>query len=116
MKPWIKASPYYDKAQLPLLSGKVSFVKIDPADWKLPCNNQSMSSLVFSVSLYTSVKIYTASVGNEEISFILLRCLFLPLSPTSGDVKRMGESESHHNGNSLNGKSTLYCCVFPLCT
>ena len=36
-------------------NAKVSFVRIDPADWKLPCDNQSMSNLVFSVSLYILV-------------------------------------------------------------
>ena len=47
--------PHYDKAQLLPLAVKASFVRIDPADWKLPNDNQSMSNLVFSVGSYILV-------------------------------------------------------------
>ena len=41
----IKVEPRYDQG--PPLSTEVSFVKIDPGDWKLPQDNQRMSSSVF---------------------------------------------------------------------
>ena len=47
MKPWIKLKPHYDEAQLLPLS---AIVRIDPGDWKLLGNNQSMYDLVFSVN------------------------------------------------------------------
>ena len=37
---WIKVEPHYVEAHGPPLSAKVSFVRIDPADWKLPGDNQ----------------------------------------------------------------------------
>ena len=40
----------YLEAQGPLLTAKISFVRIDPADWKLPGNNKSVSNSVFSVN------------------------------------------------------------------
>ena len=55
MKPWIIVKPRFDEAQWPPLSAKVSFVRIDPADLKLPGNNQSMSNWVFFVSSYILV-------------------------------------------------------------
>ena len=33
MKLWIKVKPHYVEAQLPPLSAKVSFIRIDPVDW-----------------------------------------------------------------------------------
>ena len=52
---WIKAQPHYVKAHGPSLSAMVSFVRIDPADWKLPGNNQSITNWVFSVNSYILV-------------------------------------------------------------
>ena len=65
MKTWITMKPCYDDAQLTPLSAKVSFVRIDLADWKLTDNNQSITNWVFSVSsqLYTSVRIKTIFVS-----------------------------------------------------
>ena len=42
--------PHYVEAQGPSLSAKVSFVRIDPADVKLPGNNQRVSNAVFKVT------------------------------------------------------------------
>ena len=39
--------PRYGQAQGPPLSTGVSFVRIDPGDWKLPQDNQRVSSSVF---------------------------------------------------------------------
>ena len=47
---WIKVEPRYYQAQGPPLSAKVSFVKIDPGDWKLPQDNQRVSGSVFQRS------------------------------------------------------------------
>ena len=47
---WIKVEPHCVEAQGPPLSAKVSFVRIDPADVKLPGNNQSVSNAVFKVT------------------------------------------------------------------
>ena len=47
---WIKVEPRYVEAQGPLLSTEVSFVRIDPGDWKLPQDNQRVSSSVFQRS------------------------------------------------------------------
>ena len=44
---WIKVEPRYVEAQGPLLSTEVSFVRIDPGEWKLPQENQRVSSSVF---------------------------------------------------------------------
>ena len=55
---WIKVEPRYVEAQGPPLTTKVSFVRIDSADWKLPQDNQSVSDLVFSVSSYILVLRY----------------------------------------------------------
>ena len=41
---WIKVEPRYVEAQGPPLSIEVSFVRNDPGDWKLPQDNQSVSS------------------------------------------------------------------------
>ena len=38
---------HYVEAQGPSLSTEVSFVRIDPGDWKLPQDNQRVSSLVY---------------------------------------------------------------------
>ena len=42
--------PHHVEAYGPLLSAKVLFVRIDPADWKLPGDNQSMSNSAFEVT------------------------------------------------------------------
>ena len=47
---WIKVEPRYYQAQGPPLSTGVSFVRIDPGDWKLPQDNQRVSSSVFQRS------------------------------------------------------------------
>ena len=52
---WIKVEPRYVEAQGPPLSTEVSFVRIDPGDWKLPQDNQRVSSLVFQTSPITIV-------------------------------------------------------------
>ena len=44
---WIKVEPCYVEARGPPLSTGVSFVRIDPGDWKLPQDNQRVSSSVF---------------------------------------------------------------------
>ena len=67
MRPWIKLKPRYVEAQWSPLSAKVSFVRIDSADWKLPCDNQSMSSSVFTVSSYILVLRFI-----EEDGYLLL--------------------------------------------
>ena len=46
----IKVEPRYYQAQGPLLSTRVSFVRIDPADWKLPQDNHTVSDLLSQVS------------------------------------------------------------------
>ena len=46
----IKVEPRYVEAQGPPLSTGVSFVGIDPGDWKLPQDNQRVSSSVFQRS------------------------------------------------------------------
>ena len=38
---WIKVEPHYIELQGPLLSAKVSYIRIYLADWKFPGNNQS---------------------------------------------------------------------------
>ena len=68
MKPWIKVKPRYDEAQWPPLSAKVSFVRIDPADLKLPGNNQSMSNWVFFVSSYILVLRYSFKVHPIKVT------------------------------------------------
>ena len=45
----IKVEPRYYQAQGPPLSTEVSFVKIDPGDWKLPQDNHRVSNSVFKV-------------------------------------------------------------------
>ena len=50
MKPCIKVKPHYDETITPSASQGI-FCQ----DWKLPCDNQIMSNLVFSVSLYILV-------------------------------------------------------------
>ena len=52
---WIKVKPRYDEAQLPPLSAKVSFFRIEQADLMLLGNNQRLSNSVFSVSSYILV-------------------------------------------------------------
>ena len=47
---WIKVEPRYYQAQGPPLSSGVSLVRIDPGDWKLPQDNQMVSSSVFQRS------------------------------------------------------------------
>ena len=47
---WIKVEPRYGQAQGPPLSTGVSFVRIDPGDWKLPQDNQRVSNSVFQKS------------------------------------------------------------------
>ena len=47
---WIKVEPRHGQAEGPPLSTGVSFVRIDPEDWKLPQDNQRVSSLVFQRS------------------------------------------------------------------
>ena len=91
-----KASPCYDEAQLPPMPGKVSFVRIDPADWKLPCNNQCMSS----------VKIYTVSVGNEEIYFTrFVRALWaLPCNPGGQQTSCWQTSGQQMSGRQMSNR------------
>ena len=48
---WIKVKPRQVEAQGPPLSGKVSFVGIDPVDWTLSVNNQRLT-LHFQSALY----------------------------------------------------------------
>ena len=50
-----KWNPVMMKPLEPPLLAKVWFVRIDPADWKLPGDNQSMPNSVFSVSSYILV-------------------------------------------------------------
>ena len=59
----IKVEPHYYQAQGPPLSTRVSFVRIDPADWKLPQDNQTVSDLLFSVSSYILVLRYKFRLG-----------------------------------------------------
>ena len=54
----IKVEPRYYQAQGPHLSTRVSFVRIDPADWKLPQDNHTVSDSLFSVSSYILVLRY----------------------------------------------------------
>ena len=58
MKPWIKVKPRYDWSLYPSQSAKVSFVNINSVDWKLPGNNQSLLTSVFSLSSYILVLRY----------------------------------------------------------
>ena len=74
MKPWIKVKPRYDEAQWPPLSAKVSFVRIDPADLKLPGDNQSMSNWVFFVSSYILVLRLTQHHFCLKIKLTFVRC------------------------------------------
>ena len=53
------------EAQGPLLSTEVSFVKIDPGDWKLPQDNQRVSSSVFQRSPIIIVVGYLHKIKQE---------------------------------------------------
>ena len=67
----IKVEPCYYQAKGPPLSTRVSFVRIDPADWKLPQDNHTVSDLLFSVSSYILVLRY------YEISSCLYWTIFV---------------------------------------
>ena len=58
---WLKVEPHHFEPQGPFLSTKVSFVRFDLADWKLPGNNLKLLMLnsVFSVTSHirTIVKV-----------------------------------------------------------
>ena len=70
---WIKVEPRYVEAQGPPLTTKVSFVRIDSADWKLPQDNQSVSDLVFSVSSYILVLRYKLNDSPNLLRLVLRR-------------------------------------------
>ena len=62
--------PRYVEAQGPLLSTEVSFVKIDPGDWKLPQDNQRVSSSVFQRSPIIIVVGYRIQVDYWNIGIL----------------------------------------------
>ena len=55
MKHWFKVKPHYIQAQGPPLFAKVSFARIDPADWTVSGYNHPVSTSVFSVRSYLLV-------------------------------------------------------------
>ena len=67
---WNKVELHYIEPQGPPLSAKVSFVRIDPADQKLPKDNQGHVKLsIFCQLLYTSVKILRSGFWLIESKF-----------------------------------------------
>ena len=67
---WIKVEPHYVEAQGPPLSTGVSFVRIDPGDWKLPQDNQRVSSSVFQRSPIIIVVGYRIQVDYWNIGIL----------------------------------------------
>ena len=62
--------PYYVEAHSPLTSAKVSFVRIDPADWKLPGDNQRVSNSELKVTLIAYIVIFKFIVNlSKKVKF-----------------------------------------------
>ena len=95
---WIKVEPLYVEAQGPLLSTEV-FVRIDAGDWKLPQDNQRVSSSVFQRSpiiivvglqIFTFTNPKTKNIWNSlfirpVISFVYL--YFVPIFELGSSIE-----------------------------
>ena len=84
---WIKVEPCYVEAQGPPLSTEVSFVRIDPGNWKLPQASRQPKGVKLSIS----------KIANYNISLIF-RIPFLN-SPSQHQPDGWGvyETDGHSN-------------------
>ena len=90
---WIKVEPHYVEAQGPPLSTGVSFVRIDPGDWKLPQDNQRVSSSVFQRSPIIIVVGYRIQVEYWNSRIFFLQCpIFTQKKHTTFVVKDFSQN------------------------